>query len=236
MLKVSIFGSCVSADAVYGTGIVQLDNYLARSSLGSQVTLPSVREDIIEQIGSPFQRRIVRADMEKALWDMIRGNAFDLLLMDFIDDRFNLLLDKDGSIHTLSNEYASGLRKVEGDWDRERVIPSYSNQKWELWKQGWAKLLDVMSDTGNIGKLVVNQVWYASRDSSGNVLPKAPFEVENGYLRKQYDHILETRPDVRFLTYEPVTLVADTEHKWGISPFHYVPALYEATIRQITMR
>jgi hypothetical protein len=103
--RVAIFGSCVSADAIFGQTAVARKVYMARSSLASQVGADHVDSDILDRLSSSFQKNIVRADMDKSLWALAEAGDFDILLFDFIDDRFDMLNLPYGAIHTLSDEY-----------------------------------------------------------------------------------------------------------------------------------
>lgn len=42
-------------------------------------------------------------------------------------------------------------------------------------------------------------------------------------LSVMYEH-LATVPGIRFIDYPGELLVADTDHKWGVPPFHYPEA------------
>lgn len=68
----------------------------------------------LDQILSPFQRRVVGYDMDKSFWQKLESLSFDLLLLDFIDDRFDLMRTKDGGLFTLSNEYVSAAGQPPG--------------------------------------------------------------------------------------------------------------------------
>ena len=47
-----------------------------------------------------------------------------------------------------------------------------------------------------------------------------------------YDHI-ERVARLRVIAYPDSLLVAEREHKWGVSPFHYTRAMYMHTLAQL---
>jgi len=230
---IAIFGSCASADAIFNRDTVTCGSYIARSSLASQIGSINVDQDILGQILSPFQRGSVKADMEKSLWDLIGGGEFDFLLIDFIDDRFDMLEAPSGGIHTLSSEYMSAMSKLGRKVNPDNITLKYSDRKWELWQRGWERLTETLSDNGKLDRLIVNRVLYAQQDETGQLMEGQPFEVENEWLLRIYHYIKNTCPHVQFLHYDPALLIADTNHKWGLSPFHYSSDLYDETIRQL---
>lgn len=113
-LRVAIFGSCVSRDIfsiVDDCRDLVLAGYYARCSLASLAANPWVDAAVLQSIESPFQRKMVRADMDKSFIRFLGDAKFDVLLFDFIDERFNLQRMKNGALVTLSNEYLSAASR-----------------------------------------------------------------------------------------------------------------------------
>ena len=138
-IRLLILGSCVSRDIFEfcDASDFEIVEYFARTGLASLNGAPAIDQVALDQIISPFQRRVVSYDMDKSFWTKLESLSFDLLLLDFIDDRFDLMRTKDGGLFTLSNEYVSAA----GQPPRRRRIASTSKEKRRLWLAGWQRLL-----------------------------------------------------------------------------------------------
>lgn len=227
-IRLMIIGSCVSRDAVEvaAPGSVELAGYYARSSFASLTAAPAVDQGTLERIASPFQRRMVRADMDKSVWGTIAANDYDILLVDFIDERFNLLRRPEGGLVTLSNEYLSANPSREG-----QTIRSQSMEHLQLWERGIRRLIDAMQAQGTLGKLRINKAFWAIPKNVDTVSDEAKkVQAANQFLRNCYAMLATLLPEEAFITYEDSVMQADPAHKWGIAPFHYIPAFYRATI------
>ena len=77
-------------------------------------------------------------------------------------------------------------------------------------------------------QVVVHRALWATVSVTGEPLPKpAAAERMNGWLSKAYDLLASTLPNVTVVTPDPGVTVADPGHRWGLAPFHYVPAYYD---------
>lgn len=235
--KIVVIGSCVSRDALNyaqknGYTLVE---YFARSSLGSALSEQMIDNICLDAIASSFQRRVVGFDLFKTAVDTIAQAEFDILLMDFIDERFNLFRMPNGAIGTLSNELLSSgfnLDEVKGE-----RISSGSGEFFTLWEDGWGRLVDVLKRTDSLHKVRINSVYWADQTRSGqNFLPSYSdngIRRANVFLDKIYARVREDIPENQFIIYPPHYLIGADEHQWGISPFHYIDELYNHTLAQL---
>ena len=92
-LPVSIFGSCVTRDALEYDyrHYLKLNSYICRQSMVSSVSAPVICsiEDI--NLQSKFQRRQVYNDLVKNMYDMLNNDSSRYLIIDLIDERFRLI-------------------------------------------------------------------------------------------------------------------------------------------------
>ncbi|WP_193068003.1 DUF6270 domain-containing protein, partial [Halomonas sp. 3D7M] len=231
--SVLIFGSCVSRDAIspmIGSS-VELSGYYARSSLGSISSPSFVDGSILENITSPFQKRMVRYDMDKSIISAVERNGFDVLVIDLIDERFNLVQCGSG-LATLSTEHARGLKgkKPKG------LVNAYSEKKMQLWKRGVDRLASAIGKGLGFDRVVLNKVYWTNHLDSegGRKIEKVSDEQvsrANGFLQEMYTYLEEKMPGVNNIEYGEGELVADENHKWGVSAFHYGER-YEAKFRE----
>ena len=230
-MRVFIVGSCVSRDAlatVPEPEDITLAGYHARSSLGALPSAPVALPDEIATIAAPWCRRMVQADHAKTLLRAVAEASFDLLLLDLIDERFDLLETPDGIV-TLSREYADAV----GRRPMGLVIPAFGARHVALWREGFALLTMALREQGRLDRLRVNRVFWASQTASGE--PLVGFEparttAANRFLRARYEDIARALGDAVFIDYTADALRADPALRWGLSPFHFAPEFYAAQL------
>lgn len=236
--RVFICGSCVSRDAFEfdAAGQFKLADYFARSSFGSSFSTPAAADPYSAQIASAFQRRQISRDFLKTLPQALRDTEFDLLLIDFIDERFPLFRFNDGSIVTISTELHT-LRVLEPRLGT-RFDP-FDARQFDLWCTGWDRFIAQCRSAGQIDKILINQVYWTGTTVDGQPSPTPPPEQiarANDYLEQLYRHCAVTIPPTQFIRYDPGLLRCDPGHRWGLAAFHYEAALYEVTLDQLARR
>ena len=237
-LSILIFGSCVSRDILnYPNANTQLAlvDYYARCSLASLGAQPIEMPSVVQNISSKFQRRMVERDIRKDFLSDLTRLRFDVLLIDLIDERFNLYVEPDGRACTLSSELvSSGFPK---DSDRGSRIYSGSEEFWRLWEAGWLILVNKLRGLGVLDRLRVNQVYWGSRtENGGNFEPhhsSRQIDLANQFLDRMYQRISADILSEQFLRFDHGVMTGSITHKWGISPFHYADAYYHAAIQQL---
>jgi hypothetical protein len=219
--KVFVWGSCVSRDPFELETDVELVDYRARSSLGSAFAdRPSdwAGKVDIDALASPFQRRMVTTDVAKTLADDLRHTDFDALVLDFIDERMSTV-DFGGSVVTDSPELAATGFAVDADRKRE----PWSAEGWEQRKAGVKALLEVVEPS----RIIVNRVYWATRDDAGQEFAQSRWIAKNNSFLGELYAVFEAVPGIRFIEYPKSLVVADSFHRWGRQPYHFITALNE---------
>lgn len=234
-LRVFVYGGCVSRDVLSlsdSQNKFKLVGYVARTSLASQVGSPWRDDEILRRISSDFQRRMVLLDMQKSLFRLIEQSDFDILLMDLMVDRLPLVELNGGRVATKSNEF---YKAYTGKF--RRTIGEFTDEYLRLWTRGFEALVDLLERNKCLHKLRINSVFWASRSDVGCVeFPGYGEErilAANGWLSDRYSQIKQIAPDVVFYEYSEELFIADSAHKWGLSPFHFVGDLYRETVRRL---
>lgn len=224
--RVFIYGSCASRDAFEFEGAPTLANYRARSSVASAFSAPGdlPGKVSIEANPSPFQQRMVKSDLTKDLSHLLSTTPFDLLLVDFIDERLRIVRSNVG-YDTYSPELnRMGFRPVSGT-----LVDSGSDEHLEAFTAGWSKLLSIVPEE----KIIIARAYWARFDDKGQELEDGPeIERNNLALAKLYSHV-ESVSKVRFIDYSEEDLRADSNHKWGPAPFHYPESFHQKTLAGI---
>ncbi|MDO6799344.1 DUF6270 domain-containing protein [Shimia thalassica] len=231
---VYILGSCATRDAFDYDFAKDFDlkSYLARTSFASLAGKPLVDTDILEGIQSSFQKRMVRADMDKSFLALAANYASGAVVIDLVDDRFRLNLFEDGASHTLSVEYGKVAKNAR--FKPERAVSNTSMAYRDLWAQGLAKVAAVLKANKGI-KVYVNCLYFVFPQVPG------PYDQEkidqmNGYLAKAYDALERTFGEEAMIRYPADRITVDPDHKWGSAPFHYSEETYRYFVDELRRR
>ena len=238
MLKnLMIYGSCVSTD------IFNLEEnrnfkstaYFARSSMASLCSGPYENEEALNRIPSAFRRRMVAYDFSKQILTETENlSSADVILIDLIDERFDLVALPTGHIITNSSELAESGLLADSSVSGYRLIKHASKEHRELWLQGMQKFLDLLESHGKLNCVVINKVYWASQfeHSSDTEFPVslAATEKANQELDWMYNELEKRLGKHQFLQFSPDILTADETHRWGISPFHYSERYYKEAL------
>lgn len=226
--RVFILGSCVSRDALEQVpNVFELAAYLARTSIAS-IGLPPVDDShvrrVLTELPSAFQRRMLANDLDKETLATIARTPHDVLLIDFIDERFDLVLSGD-SIFSLSGELAqTGFDPGQ----RERLSPG-SEAFLARWIAGFERLLAAVDPT----TIVLNKAYWAERFPDGTDASSLRWiRSSNAFLQQLYDSI-EARWTLQSIRYPEELVRADPAHKWGKAPYHFAYPFYEHTIQAL---
>ena len=234
MKKVMILGSCVSRDAIAIADKLEFElvGYFARSSLASLATEPSEDKAALDAIESNFQRRMVAADFTKTVLTAIQDGNFDIFLVDFIDERFNVLELSENKVVTISKEY----KKAKAGKYKGKVLSWNSVEKFNYWKAGFDKIIEVLKCSAQLHKLKVLKLYWSEQDNNGAKLDEYSEEMlrqNNLYLDELYNYVRAKLGGGVLVDFAPELFKADVEHKWGVQPFHYIPLLYRKILTSI---
>lgn len=234
--RVAIFGSCVTRD-VYALRpeLGYPAAYFARSSMISAMHHVRVRDVATDALPSSFQRRMVENDLSKRIQRFLaKPGGFDLLIVDLIDERFQVLNTADGAWLTRSTEFTrldTSRIKI-----RDRLAP-HTPERLDLWRAGWRRFVDLLDAGENRSKVRINAVRWSDSVRNEAEFP-APYTDElirqaNESLDAMYGVMRDDLNADQFWEFDSETLVADPEHKWTIAPYHYVPEYYDALAERI---
>lgn len=233
-----IFGSCVSRDIVNfdESNRFSLVEYYARSSFASAYHPISVHDEYSQNLTSPFQRKTVHADLTKEFAKIVESSLFDDLLIDLIDERFDLFIFNAGGVCTLSNEVITG--GFECRTDLGRVVKSGSDEFFKLWEEGWRKFVELLSRTGKLGCIRVNRVFWAEKTANGGDFSPSyslrGISEANKFLQRLYERIAIDIDFSQFISFDKSLLVGAVDHQWGLSPFHYVDDYYHQALKLLS--
>lgn len=241
MIKnLTIYGSCVSRDIfnLEDSRSFKLTDYFARSSMASLSSASYENEDALNRIPSAFRRRMVACDFSKQILTQpeVFQNA-DIILIDLIDERFDLVALPSGQIITNSSELAESGLLTDSSVNGFKLIKPGSPERRERWIQGMHKFLAVLEQQEKLDCLIVNKVYWASRfeNASDTTFPVslAAIEKANQELDWMYNELEKKLSKHQFLHFPAHLLTSDEHHRWGASPFHYCEQYYKEALAQL---
>jgi Family of unknown function (DUF6270) len=224
---VAIFGSCVTRDLFEDPALrPSLGHYGARSSVISAVAPPVAIDPQRVVISSEWQRRCVLADFEKTFFSSLAQTRPDWLVIDLIDERFDVLCNG-GSFVTRSSAFQAagldaaldlGLHAVkrmssEGSVLFDGAAPEFA-----------ARVLEIVPRE----RIVLHRALWCTRFvRDGEVLPFADerrelCERQNAMLQEGYDMLEQALGGVAVrIELDPDRHLADAHHRWELEPYHY---------------
>lgn len=245
MPRIAIIGSCITRDLwpIQGGGAEHL-LYISRTSLPSLFSIPV--KDFRPPAERPgdlhrAQHNALVADLEKTALARLVAYRPTHIIFDFIDERFDLLSIGDALI-THSGELQTSGYLSQGALRTARSIPRLSDACERLWMSGLRELAGLIAATPlREAQLILHSARWATvaRGAGGaltplrdvSVLGEHPADIAaHNALLARYDAAFETEVGAHSRIAAPDFQIADTGHRWGLSPFHYVPEYYD-TIR-----
>lgn len=230
MCRILILGSCVSRDVfrVVDPNDFQIVDYYARTSLISLMSPQPISWNVdFRKISSRFQRKIVKRDLFKTFKKKIKHTQFDVLLIDFIDERFTVLQEniENGGIATLSCELAKGISEIETQ--NIKSIASNTDEFLILWEESWKEFVSFLNHNNLLSKVCVHKVFWATKLSDGMPFDFNYVQSQNIFLSRLYDRICLDLKEEQILELDMIHMIADPEHQWGKAPYHFVKEYYE---------
>jgi hypothetical protein len=248
MSRVAIIGSCITRDLWPVRGDVP-DRllYVSRTSFPSLLAPPlnGVRVAANPPGGlGRHQHRALIADLEKTALARLVAFVPTHLIFDFIDERFDLL-SVGATVVTHSWELeVSGYMK-QAALRRARPIPRLGGACERMWMSAAGEIAALVRATPlRRARIILHAAQWAqeARGRNGPLAPigaveawagrPLPVPEHNALLRRYEARFLELFPDAAVVA-APEARIADAGHRWGLSPFHYVPEYYAEIRRQL---
>ena len=223
-LTVVIHGSCVTRDAfaLAEKPRFELVDYYARSSLASAFAAHGLAEVDTSTIDSPFQRRMVERDLEKHFSHQLSGIDADVIVVDLVDERHDLFVDRAGGMGTRSAE----LLRAEGLAPDLLRVTSGSADFLLAWEAGRRRFMEEARGAGVLDRIVVHEALWAERCADGTSFDYEAVAAANHLLQFMYARLRRDLAEEQFLRVPAQFVVGDPDHRWGKSPVHYVPEYY----------
>ncbi|HEU4703718.1 MAG TPA: DUF6270 domain-containing protein [Conexibacter sp.] len=236
---VAIFGSCVSRDLFEDARLrPSLGHYGARSSIISAVAAPVAIAPERVAISSEWQRRQVLADFGKTFFASLEQTRPDWLLIDLIDERFDVLCTS-GSFVTRSSAFqAAGLDDATelGLQPIRRMSPDGRALFADAAPAFAQRVLELIPRE----RVVLHRALWCTRFLRGGTVHEFPeerrqlSELQNAMLTDGYDALEEAFGGAgATIDVDPQRHLADAHHRWELEPYHYAPAYNDYAAQEL---
>lgn len=237
MYGIGIFGSCVSRDIFRISQLkVNINYYIARSSLISVVSKPiNVQEEEIN-LSSEFQKRLVAYDFNKTFLRETIHSHVDYLIIDFIDERLNLLKYNDSYVTRSVELVNSKFEEMHNDF---QMIKRDSADVKHLWQNSCDTFIKELKKKFAPQQIILHKAYWLTKYKDGNKVYDFPENMKkqiisnNKLLEQYYSYFEKEWYGVNSISLDKNSYYADKQHQWGLSPFHYEKEYYEQMNGQI---
>lgn len=222
----------------------KLARHICRSSLIS-LYAPPAEGDALTDRGNSFRYEAVRLDFSKDFRLRMREylKDIDVLLIDFMEERFDLLCDRrSGSLVTGSDafwECAGNLREGGGE---HTFLPSEFDEKarMERWKQDCLRWIEDLSAYVKPEQIILCKQFLAEKKGHGGSIVEE-YERELPEIRKinrrldeYYAFFIESLPGIKVLELTDDRLCyTDLMHRYGCIPSHLNNEAYDNLAGQL---
>ncbi len=214
---------------------IDLRGYVARQSLISvdSDALAHLPEQL--SVSSKFQERMIRADFAGGLLDRLEALApeIDVLLWDLADERHGVYRFDDGTVVTRSIDNIR-MPELEPRFERAELIEFGTAGHFALWTDRVIAFEERLRSLGLFDRTVVLEVPWAVLTTEGKPSPwSMGVRAKDANARYAPYYALLRERGFRVIALPEEVVLADPNHRWGLAPFHYTPAVYREVLRQL---
>lgn len=227
MKKILIYGGCVTRDVFTKEfdkeSYFELLQYFARYSLAK---VPFDKIDSIPSISlsSNFQKKVLLQEMNNELVDTLISTPFDCVIFDFLTIRLSIISYRNTFLTESLELKSSG--ELQHNIPFKRLGPK-QELFWYFWEQGLLNVLNGLRKINMLEKLYIQKLYWATYDNEGALLPNQEnIVLQNKYLDRAYKIAERYIDPDNFIIYDNAYFVSDKNHKWGLSPIHYIKDFY----------
>ena len=248
--RLAIIGSCVTRDAWHFAGLSDVARkeqlYLARTSFASLFAAPHKDFAAPDQPPpelSAWEVRMVADDVLKRGLGKLLDHRPTHLIVDLIDERFNLL--RQGKTVVTHSWELSLTGLDEGPLGALRRVSRLSDEATGLWRAGVDAFAGFMREKLPDTRIIFHDARWALEylDEEGRAQPFPPdrelwpgipanIHEHNALLADYADYLQSALPGAFYVRAPRELEIGDASHRWGLSPFHYTEAYYWAVLRR----
>jgi hypothetical protein len=235
-VSVDIFGSCVSRDFFEaGEHPFIINNFYSFISPIS-LYLPGTREipDLEEM--TPWLNRNYSFDLRKDLFDHIQDNRSDYLILDLADIRYPITCysSQKGKFYVTNSRMNRNYSElIRNHFGCDEVITNAFNIDYHTLKNGLSYFSNKVLEVYKRDKIILIEPVLAEEYLEKGVTYRFVGDAgaTNAFLRKCYNYV-ENILRCHIIRI-PVSVTANSEHKWGLDRLHYCDATYADILESV---
>ncbi len=236
-MTIAVIGSCVTRDT-WSIQKLQLPKgfvFFARTSLASLFTPPTSLQ--WAKLKSEWQDGMVQAECRKTALPTIEAARPALLLLDLIDERFDLLAADETILNYSQEIMFSDLLQLHTD--RIVQIGRLTAAADILWRRGADRLADWLSRPAfDKTRIVLHSSRWATHFEDDGIIKPFPEPIKvlcdhaacisdhNGLLENYERYLTKLIPRMTVIQVAGKFRVGDAKHPWGLLPCHFIRSYY----------
>jgi hypothetical protein len=236
--RIGIFGSCVTRDLFEEPALRSaLSQYTSRSSVISAVAEPVALDPALVRLDSAFQRRCVLEDFGKTFFTQLAASGSEWLLVDLIDERFEVLATEGSWVTRSSAFIGAGLDATLGN--ASEPVRRLTAEADALLAAAVTVFADRVTAVIAPERVIVHRAgWLTRYRDGGDVFSFGDARVDfaerhNAALDRAYDHLETSLGTAASIALDRTPYTSDVAHRWDLEPYHYEPAYNEAALDRL---
>lgn len=241
-IPVSIIGSCVTRDAFTEDGPFRTVHYQARTSVLSIYSDPVPLDETVFPESTPaFVRRCIRTDFAKTVLADVAAAQPAIVVLDFIDERFNLFRNGDRFVSKSWDMYKAEVWRsicAAGFHDADKKSSELYAGTIEAVRRLYVDLAAIVG----ADNVYVHQAecaagyWDAEgRPQDFDVATQASNDANNRLIRDMVAAAAGIIPATNVINVMDGAR-ADARNRWNLTPFHYEETYYSRFLQALQAR
>ncbi len=178
--------------------------------------------------GNSFRKRMLERELNNDPIKEVSNGLYDYLIMDFIEERFDLW-NSDEYWITNSDAFEESNTKLDEKW---RLVSRNTDEVSKEFRKNWDKFIELAKDLGFLRKIILVENYLNEKygEFGGETLFDNAKDIReiNGILRTYYEYAAQSGVIILH-PHERGECFSDTDYKHGCKPSHTVEG-WEAMI------
>lgn len=240
MKKIAIIGSCVSRDAFeFDKSNFDISAaYFPRASIVSLMSKPIEIDHTVLSDENQWLKWVILNDYNKSTITQVKAKKPDAIIVDLIEERFDLI-NINGNFLTRSDDLLKVYPLIK-EVNAANIVSRNSNDDILLFSSHASLFCETLNRELPDVKVIIHDARYSDYYMDNGKIIK--FDEHKCYGNKQanarlemYSKILiKELKNVAYIKLDNEISIANKNHKWGLSPFHYTDEYYEEFMARIS--
>ena len=237
--KAAIIGSCVTRDAFeFEPNVIDISGaYFPRASLVSIMSSPISIEHTILSSENQWLKWVVLNDYNKTTLAQVKSKRPEFIFIDLIEERYDLIKLGDSYL-TRSDEFVK-VNPLSKSPEYGSILGSTSDEATILFYEKAKLFCEKINSDFPDSIVIIHDARYSNYYRDGgmikqfDVVRRHKNAIMNAKLLSHIDFLGRNISRVKKIRIDDEFSIANKEHKWGLSPFHYIDEYYLEFMREV---